>query len=207
TDAFGNPGAAFSASYTTDIGSVAFPTPLTAKAPPGSLIYDPTTSGLIGIAGDTDSFTLSIDAGQQITVIVRPTTVTTLQPTITLRDPASALIGTATAPAVNQNAILQTIPTTTAGPYTITVGGAGTTVGNYTVQVILNAAEELERNAGQPTNDTAGTAQNLNPAFLSMGGTASRAAVIETIASTSDLDFYSMSLTAGDTVTVALKGI
>lgn len=207
TDTFGNPNGAFSASYSTDIGTVAFPTPLTSKPPSGSLIYDPTAAGLISPTADTDSFTLSVDAGQQITVIVRPTTVTTLQPTITLRDPSNAVLGTATAPALNQNAILQTIPTTTAGTYTFTIAGAAGTVGNYTVQVILNAAEELERNAGQPTNNTAGTAQNINPTFLSLGGSASRGAVMGTVASTSDLDFYSLSLTSGDTVTVALAGI
>ena len=77
----------------------------------------------------------------------------------TLRDPSNGIIGLATVPAVNQNAILQTAPTTTAGIYTLTIAGAGITVGGYTAQIILNAAEELERNAGQPTNDTAGTAQ------------------------------------------------
>src|SRR5262249_8321517 len=60
TDAFGNPGAAFSALYTSDIGTIAYPTPLAAKLPLGSLVYDPTASGLIGPAGDTDSFTLNV---------------------------------------------------------------------------------------------------------------------------------------------------
>src|SRR5262249_32698436 len=56
SDAFGNPGAASSASYSTDIGPVPFPTPLTSINPPGSLIYDPTASGFIGTAGDSDTF-------------------------------------------------------------------------------------------------------------------------------------------------------
>jgi hypothetical protein len=33
------------------------------KIPLGSLVYDPTTSGAIGFVGDTDRFTLNVDAG------------------------------------------------------------------------------------------------------------------------------------------------
>src|SRR5438105_7838190 len=69
TDAFGNPGAAFSASYAVDIGTVPFPT-LSPKAPFGSLIYDATAAGIIGTAGDTDSFTINVDPGQTVTVLV-----------------------------------------------------------------------------------------------------------------------------------------
>src|SRR5262249_19754216 len=163
----------------------AYPTPLVAKSPLGSLVYDPTASGIIAPAGDTDSFTLNVDPGQTITVIVRPTT-TTLRPTATLLDPSSTILASGTAGAANQPVILQTVPATTSGAYPITVGGAGTTTGNYTVQVYLNAAEELERNAGQPTDNTAATAQNLNTSFLSLGGMASRGAVLGTVASTAD---------------------
>jgi hypothetical protein len=63
TDAFGNPGAAFSQTYQVDIGTVPYPTPLTAENPPGSLVYDPTASGLINFAGDTDGFTLNVNPG------------------------------------------------------------------------------------------------------------------------------------------------
>ena len=74
TDTFGNLNpAAFSASYVTDIGTVAYPVPLVAKPPAGSLIYDPSTSGIINFAGDTDQFTLNIDPGQTITVLVDST--------------------------------------------------------------------------------------------------------------------------------------
>src|SRR5205814_1248186 len=87
TDGFGNPNpAAFNASYTIDNGTVAFATPLTAKQPLGSLIYDPTASAAIVPAGDSDSFTLAVDPGQTITVLVTPTSAS-LQPSLTLRDP------------------------------------------------------------------------------------------------------------------------
>src|SRR5262245_16265683 len=205
TDTFGNPNpAAFAGNYNIDIGTLAFPVPLVAKPPLGSLVYDPVASGVITPAGDTDTFTLNIDPSQQITVVVRPT-VATLQPTVTLRDPNNFVLAATSAAAANQPAILQTVPTSVGGVYSITVGGVGVTTGSYTVQVILNAAEELERNAGQPTNNTAGTAQNLS--MLNLGGSGSRGAVLGTIANSSDLDFYSLTLSASNTVTVALKGL
>ena len=40
--------------------------------PSGSLIYDPSVSATIGFAGDTDSFTISLDAGQSASVLVTP---------------------------------------------------------------------------------------------------------------------------------------
>src|SRR5207248_2824258 len=101
----------------------------------------------------------------------------TLVPTVSLLDPASTLLGSATAPAAGQKAILQTIATTTSGTYTITVGGASSTTGLYTVQVTLNAAREVEPNGGV-TNSTLATAQNLTSSFVSLGGAASRGAVL-----------------------------
>ena len=43
-------------------------------APQGSLVYDPSATGVIGFAGDTDNFTLNVDPGQTITVLVTANT-------------------------------------------------------------------------------------------------------------------------------------
>ena len=166
TDAFGNPGAAFTANYVVDIGTVPYPTPLLAKNPVGSLIYDPSIGGNIGFAGDTDSFTLSVDPGQTLTAVV--TASAGLQPSITLRDPSNNPIGSATAGAAGQNALLQTVPAVTAGTYTFTVTGANGTTGNYTLQVILNAAKEAEGTLAGVDNNTLATAQNIDSSFITV---------------------------------------
>src|SRR5262245_38468464 len=70
TDTSGNPNLGFAAIYQVD--TIAYPTPLTGKNPPGSLVYDPSVSGLINFPGDTDTFTLNVDPGQTITVVVTP---------------------------------------------------------------------------------------------------------------------------------------
>jgi len=167
TDAFGNPGLAFTATYGVDVGTVPYPTPLLAKNPRGSLVYDPGVSGTINFAGDTDNFTLAIDPGQTITVIATPTS-PGLQPSVTLRDPSATVIGSATAGAAGQNALLQTVPAATAGTYTFTMSGAGGTTGNYTMQVILNAAQEVEGTLPGINNNTLGTAQDINSSFITV---------------------------------------
>jgi len=135
-----------------------FAVPLIANAPLGSLIYSGASpSAAIGSAGELDVFMLSVDAGQTITIDVIPGT--TLQPTVALKDPSNATLGAATASSPGQEALLQTVPTTTGGTYTIAVSGAAATTGSYSLRVILNAALENESHGG-PGNGTLATAQD-----------------------------------------------
>ncbi len=168
TDVYGNPNPApFSGSYTLDIGTVAYPVPLQALAPLGSLVYDPSTSGLISPAGDTDTFTLAVNPGQTITVLVAPTS-PGLQPAVALFDPSGTSLGTATAALAGQDALLQTVAasSTVAGSYQVVVSGVGSTTGKYTVQVTLNAALENEGRIAGVTDDTPTTAQDISGSFL-----------------------------------------
>src|SRR5262249_24596269 len=130
-------------------------------------IYDPSIVRTIAFAGDTDSFTLNVDPGQTNAVVVTPTTAT-LQPTVTLLDPSSNVVGSATAGAPGQKALIQAVPTATGGHYTNTVGSAGGTAGLYTAQVILNAAQEAEGTLAGAGDDTRDTAQDINGSFLTL---------------------------------------
>ncbi len=161
----GTEGGDFSVEFDLDIDTLAFPTPLSPKAPLGSLIYDPVVSGLIRPAGDSDSWTLPLDAGQTITVVVEPGS--GLQPRVELFDPSGESLGVASAAVVGHEAVLQTIPITTAGTYTATVGGVLETSGSFQLQIILNAAVESESHDG-PANDTRATAQDLTASFLAL---------------------------------------
>jgi hypothetical protein len=142
-DAFGNPGGAFSGIYQVDLITASYPTPLIPKNPAGSLIYDPSQNGAISFAGDVDNFTLNVDPNQTFSVIVTTTT-TTLQPQIEIRDPNNAFRGFASAPAPGQAATIQTNFASIGGVYNFAVSGGGSTLGSYTLQVILNSAIELE---------------------------------------------------------------
>ena len=167
TDTFGNPNTAFSASESVDLVTAPLPTPLTGKDPAGSLIYDPSLAGFISFAGDTDTYTLNVDPGQTITVKVTPTAPipgsSTLQPSIQIIDPSGVTVGSSTAAAANQNALLQTVSATLGGTYQIVAGSAVGSLGSYTLQVILNAALENEGNIVGGNNNTAtGTEQTIN---------------------------------------------
>lgn len=171
TDVYGNQGAAFAASYTLDFGTFPFPTPLTPQSPAGSLIYSGSQAGIIGPAGDTDTFSVLVDPGQKITITVDPAG--GLQPVVDLYRGGS-LVGTAIAAASGQEAVLQTVPTTgqigAMGPgpqtYLVVVRGARGTTGAYAVRFLLGAAVENESHGGA-TDDTPATAQSLESSFLS----------------------------------------
>lgn len=180
TDTFGNPNPApFSATYQIDVATSALTTPLTAIGQPGSLLYGTTAPGVINVGGDTDTFTLPVDPGQTISVLVTPTT-GTLRPNITLRSPSNASLGTVSSGAINRPVVLPVTPTTTGGTYSIVIGSVNSTTGGYTVQVILNAAIEQEGN-GSSANDTSATAQGLVTSQLTLQTTQStglRSAVV-----------------------------
>jgi Bacterial Ig domain len=162
--------------------------PLLRNDPPGSLIYDPSLSRVIAFAGDNDDFTFAVDPGQKITVVVTPSTQVpnTLRPSVTVKDPSSAILATHTAPAAAQKALLQSISTTAGGIYTISVTGAASSMGLYTVQLILNASAEVE------SNNTLATAQDIDDSFLTFA-TADASAQRGAVMGTTDAGSYLVS--------------
>ncbi len=175
TDVHGSPSIAFDGQYVLDVGTVPFPSPLTRVAPLGSLIYQGTHSGVLAPGGDADIFTLDMDPSQAITIAVTPTSGSALQPKITLVKPSGASVS-AEAAAAGQIALLQSVMTeAVVGTYQLIVEGAnGTTVGDYRIEVTLNAAQEVE------SNNTQATAQDLDALFVGLSSADSRAAVLGT---------------------------
>src|SRR4029079_5146331 len=111
-------------------------------------------------------------------------------PAVELRDPAGTLVASSGSVA-STAAVLQTIPAIIGGTYKIAVSGANNTTGSYKVAVTLNATLEAESNGGA-TNDTLGTAQNIDASAVALGVNASRLAVVGSIgagAATNSEDF------------------
>ncbi|MCH8046641.1 MAG: tandem-95 repeat protein [Planctomycetes bacterium] len=173
-------GGDFVVNFSIDVEVTAYPTPLDSRLPLGSLIYDASVDGAISFASDTDSFTLDVDDGQTITVVVDPDA--TLNATLELFDPSSNSLARSVSSAAGLDAVLQTVATVGAGTYTVTVGGEGGATGNFTLRVILNAAVEEESHDG-PTNDDSDTAQSLADSFIPLVGSAERGAVLGHLAS------------------------
>ncbi|MEZ0267185.1 MAG: M36 family metallopeptidase [Phycisphaerae bacterium] len=165
TDADGFASAAFTGNLAVDIGTRALPAP-TAIAPAASLAYRATGGGVIGVAADVDDFTLPLDAGQTVTVVVTPAA--GLRAAVTLTGPGGAALGAATATAAGLPVALGGLPVATAGLYTVGVAGVAGT-GAYTVEVLLNADVAREDVAGGTTDDTFATAQPVAVAGTPLG--------------------------------------
>ncbi|HMT07145.1 MAG TPA: M36 family metallopeptidase [Pyrinomonadaceae bacterium] len=174
-DLNGNTNTAFQGSYQTDITTIAFPTALQPKTPLGSLIYDGSYAANVSFVADTDAFTISLDAGQTLSVLLSPTN-PALQPSVLVTGPGGTNQGN-TAAAAGSPAILNSVPIATAGVYTITTSGAASTVGAYDLTLTLNADRESERDNGASNNTTA-TAQDIDPSFTTQAGGVSKTAVV-----------------------------
>ena len=200
----GEEGGDFSFSFFLDAGTVAYPTPLKAKKPAGSLIYDPSVTAWIQPAGDTDRFTLSLDSNQTLTIVVDPSE-STFRPRVDLLGPTGARLGGATSVTAGACALLQSAAITTPGIYTFEVGGVGVSTGRYTAQVVLNSALEEEMCDGA-VNDTLATAQRLTNSFITLEGRAARGAVMGRTAS-GQSDYYAFQLQSNDVITLAATAL
>ncbi|MBX9580456.1 MAG: S8 family serine peptidase, partial [Gemmataceae bacterium] len=164
TDLAGNPldgqgvgyASDFFLDFAADADTVAFPTPLAQTGRLGSLVYGGSTVSTATFAGDTDAFTLALDANQTASVVVTPFYFGSVM--VELVAPDGSVVGTATSPADGLPAVLSAAPAADAGTYTVRVTGVGSATGLYQVALTLNAAVEAEAYGG-PANDTPATAE------------------------------------------------
>jgi subtilase family serine protease/methionine-rich copper-binding protein CopC len=180
------------------------PLPMDDVAPSSSLVRSsPAVIDSFTAPAQTDSYEVTVDAGQTLTVEISP-----LDPSLLASVTVTPGVGsptTAFANAANEPAIIQTL-VTSAGVYTIDIANVSG-LGNYTVRAVINSAVEVEA-AGGPDNDTPGSAQSLDasvtPLPSALGG--SRFAV-RGLMDPSDTDVYALSLTAGQSLSVAVEGL
>jgi hypothetical protein len=149
---------------------------LNSVAPLGSLIYDPVETRSLPTVTDVQNLQIDLDPGQKFSVRIQPTSALRLN--VTVLNPANVAIDSFTASATGDLVLFQNLNAATAGTYTISVGTAGGTTGDFTLQVFLNTDMELENNGG-PTNNSLPTAQNIDGSFIDLtAGAAQRGAVV-----------------------------
>jgi len=180
---------------------VSFPAILTALGPAGSLIHSGTHADAIAVAGETDGFTLELEAGQTLALLVTPAA--GLQPAISLSGPG--VNASASAAAQGGEALLQAMPIATAGTYTFAVSAASGT-GAYRVQAVLHAGIEAEAHGGT-SNNTRAEAVNLDALFTPLSTGASRSAVLAGIEGAGANDFFALTLSAGERATFLVDAI
>jgi len=179
-DAFGFSNQTFVGALGIDAGSVTLNSVPSAAA--GSSLVErlPTQlSGVINPSGDSDEFSIDLDAGQTLTAVVN--TAVTLHAGIEFISPSGQSLSIGFADDIGQDAILQSAPIVEAGVYKLVVYGEQATLGSYSMDVYINAAVE-EEGRDRPTNGTTNSAQNLDTAFGPLANTgADRVAVIGTL--------------------------
>ncbi|MEM7010283.1 MAG: S8 family serine peptidase [Verrucomicrobiota bacterium] len=196
-DAFGNPIATQTLSYLVDYGVVPFPgLPLERIPFFGGLTYQGIVNGHLASA-DLDEFTIQLEAGQAATIAVIPSGAG-LTPSVTLRNSLDSVLATQTAAAAGEIAKISNHAVAATDTYKISLNGAGS--GDYELRLILNSGLETE------SNDTAGTANNIDSAFITLDGGVSRGGArgeIDTSAGDGE-DWFSFTAAQGDRFSVSL---
>ena len=197
---------------------------LTATAPIGWQSYAGSATGeiLLPVANvrDIATFTLPVDAGTKLTVIV-DSVANTLRPIVTVTGPlGGAQTATATATGVGKSVEINSFDANTTGTYIVSVSGVATSAGTYRVRVLLGTADETETITSLSptpiTNDS--TPQNLDASLIDLGGGARGTTVNGLVgrASTSsggtfipgdNLDNYVVTVGAGQTLSVGLQRV
>ena len=177
-----------------------FPTPLRRVDPGGSLIYEGAIEADIFRPGQTDTFSIDLDAGQIVSLAASPDS--GLQLAIEASGPGAIPLASASASAAGQQIVLQSIPVATAGAYRFTVSGLGGGTGNYALQLFLNSNIEGE-SVGGASNDTLASGEDVDSSFIPLSNEASRGAVVSLGGSATD-DWYGFSLDTLEPVSIML---
>ena len=169
-------------------------------APAGGLVSFSSQTGIIGTTETELGYTLSLDAGQKVSVGFSAQD-PGLQASIRLVGADGGLLGAGSAAAPGEPVLLDSIFAPSAGDYNLvfhSLQGAG----DFRADIFLNATVEAESFGGANNNDPA-SAQSLAPSELMLPGGALRyAAVGTTEAATAD--FYQLDLVAGETASFGL---
>ena len=144
--------------------------------PLGSLVYDPPIDNALLTSTDVDTYDLTIDPSQTLSVIGIPVT-SGMTLTVTLISPTGNVIGTATSATPGATVLLPAVQSSKGGTYKIEVSGGP---GEYTIQAVLNAYVD-PASYGGPSNGSIATATPIDPYANKFAGNDDRTAVLGSI--------------------------
>jgi subtilisin family serine protease len=172
----GTAGGDFVFGFTADVVETDLATPLVGRGSLGNQLYETSTFGQINFAGDKDTYAVSLNDGQIVSIGLQ--TIAGLEATLRLLDPSDGLVAEQTTN--GGSALIQTIPLSAAGEYTIEVEGANGSTGAYVdLHLILSAAFESESYSGSG-NNSLNSAQDLSAALAPTAFNANLGSVIGT---------------------------
>ncbi|HBE71285.1 MAG TPA: hypothetical protein DDW52_24320, partial [Planctomycetaceae bacterium] len=137
--------------------------PLEQLNAPGSLLYGTQAVGNIRTAGEVDDYSLPLNGSQTLSLAVFPVD-STLTPQIQLLDSTGTVLASGSAAAAGEIASVTNIPINTTDDLEIQVTGIGDTLGEYTLDILVNGTYESEGVGGVGNNSLA-DAQFLDGQF------------------------------------------
>ncbi len=151
------------------------------RLPIGGQIYESAEAshGVILGSGDVDDWTLNLDPGQTLSLIMETTA--GLIPMIEVLSPNGTVLASASGASINETLILQTIVIDSHLLYTIRIRGMQESTGDYSIRLYLNTVLEEEAYL-QSANDQISLGQSIEEDYLEFRGGGKRAAVIGQIA-------------------------
>lgn len=171
-----------------------------ALPPHGSLIHTSSVTAGFSTPGESDTYTIDLDAGQTLTLGLKPNDSSILG-RIDVRDSGNNLLASVQATSPGDRVFLQTLPIGALDTYTIVATSIEGT-GEYDASFWLNSLLETE-NLGGETNDEQSSAIDLSPSSIALPNGADRLAVVGR-ADDGAYDFYFFDLSDGQAATIGL---
>jgi hypothetical protein len=169
--------------------------------PFGSLVHTASIREGFVSQGETDSFSVSTDPGQTLTVAILPTD-SSVQAKLDVTGPDGSIY-TAQAENAGEPVFLHNLATGgDVGSFSISATSLEGT-GDYDAVYWLNAMVETE-NYGGPTNDVSASAVDISASAFALPNGADRLAAVGKTDGAAP-DHYTFALTVGQTVTLALS--
>ena len=152
--------------FVNSSSSISIPS-TTACMTDGSLMYQTSVSGAISQKNETDTFSIRIDKGNMFSVYVVPHSGSTLKASVTVKN-GSSTSGSAASIRAGAPASVEGISAKNATntEYTISVTGADSTTGGYTIYVVLNGMLDISPSIVTPKDLSSGTVW-YSPTFAS----------------------------------------
>ena len=176
----------------------------------GSLMYQSSVSGAISQKNETDTFSIRIDKGNMFSVYVVPHSGSTLKASVTVKNgtstSGSAASTRAGAPIAVEGISAKNSSNT---EYTITVTGADSTTGGYTIYVVLNGMLDVSPSIITPKDLSNGTVW-YSPTFASDNSSRAISYITNVVgnsvaANTNSYNLYKVQITGGSYLSVALN--
>ncbi len=198
----GVPGGDFVMQFFTDSDSLAFPVPLRALPPVGSMVHSGIVTGLFSSATNEDAYTLPLAPGNSATLLLRPPAGSLAS--LSIEGPGLPASLSVTGATEGAAVLLPHAPVQAGGVYTARVASIDGPIGTYTLSFYLNAGLE-EESYGDESNNTAQTAQPLDAAFSALTSNAAHAAIVGVLDGSDDEDWYALDADIGETYSIALS--